>query len=58
MVGVEIVCYRIIVRRCGYDNEVCVAICFCTIECGGQVKSLFSEIFFNVVILNRGNAVV
>ena len=51
MMCVEIVTDLIIVGRRSYDNEVCVSVGFYSIESGGQVKFLLSEITFDVIIL-------
>ena len=52
MARVEIVFYRVVVGGSGNDNKVRIAVCFCSIQSSDQVQVFFSQILFDVVILN------
>ena len=51
--GVEVVFYRIIVCRGGYDNKVGVAVSLGGIKGRGQVEILFCEIILDIFVLDR-----
>ena len=58
MTRVKVVLHRVIVCRGGDDNEVSIRISLCPIQCRSQVEFLFSQVFFDVIVLNRRLAAV
>ena len=56
--GVEKVLFAVVVGRCSDNNKFCVFISHFCIQRSNKVEVLFSQIFFNLIILNRGFFVV
>ena len=56
--GVEKVLFAVVVGRCSDDNKFCILIGHFCIQRSNKVEVLFSQIFFNIIILNRGFFVV
>ena len=56
--GVEKVLFAVVVGRCSDNNKFCVFIGHFCIQRSNKVEVLFSQIFFNIIILNRGFFVV
>ena len=46
------------IGRCGDYNKVHIGVCSLYIKCCGQVQVFLSQIFFDIVILNRRLAVI
>ena len=68
-VGVEVVLLRVVICRCCYDNEIRVFICCCAVKrrckiqlardsCFLVIAKFATEVFFDVIVLNRADAVV
>ena len=55
---VEEVLLAVIVRRCSDNNEVCVFISHLCIQRSNKVQLLLCQIFFNIIVLNRGKLFV
>lgn len=56
--GVEKVLRAVVVGGSRDDHEIGVAICAFTIQCGGEVQLLLREVLLDVIVLDRGLAVV
>ena len=52
VVGIEEILFRIIVRRCCNDYEICTLVGTCPIECSREAEFLFLEISLDVFVLN------
>ncbi len=55
---VKMLSVAIVVGRCGDYNKVRIGVCSLCIQCCGQVQVFLSQIFFDIVILNRRLAVI
>ena len=58
MVGVEEVLLGVVVRGGRNDDIVGILICLFSIEGGPQIQFFFGQIFFYVIILDWGDAIV
>ena len=58
VVGVEEVLLWVVVGRCCNDNEIGIAVCLATVECGTQVQFLFCEVFLYIIVLYGRYAIV
>ena len=58
MTCVKVVLYRVIVCRCGNDDEVGIPIGCLSVQRRREVQFLFGQILFDIVVLDWGTAVV
>ena len=56
--GVEKVLLAVIVGRCSDNNKFCILIGHFRIQRSNKIKVLFCQIFFNIIVLDRGFAPV
>ena len=43
----------IVICRCSNDHEICIGVCFLSIQSCCQIQFFFCQIFLNVFVLNR-----
>ena len=55
---VEIILFRVIIRRSGDDHEIRVDVGLTAVGRGCQIKLLICKILFNIIILDRRYPVV
>lgn len=55
---VEVILHRIIVGRCSDHHKIRILIGRRSVQCSLQVQILFSQVFFDVLVLNRTDAVI
>ena len=55
---VEVLGVAIVVGRGRNNNKVRIRVCSLCIQCCGQIQIFFCQIFFDIVILNRGFLIV
>ena len=58
MTCVKVVLYRVIVRRCGNDDEVGIPVGRLSVQRRREIQFLFGQILFDIVVLDWGTAAV